>query len=216
MNRNNYRYDNGICIDGENLYFQSDFGEVSIRYLNRIKETIDYSLNQYPRTCIMRFDLRYPYDYSVDKVNSNQITKFQESLKAMITADLKRRNIKRHSFTRFIWCKEIYSSDVPHYHMAILVNGDVFKGIGPYANDERKYMSGKIIRAWASAIGVLPCRTTHVIHYPTNAVYVINKRKGEEFFNEQYKSVFYRLSYFAKLKTKDYGNKKKNFGSSRK
>ncbi|MCG6405066.1 inovirus Gp2 family protein [Vibrio fluvialis] len=162
----------------------------------------------------MRFDLHYPNGYPINGVTGKQITKFQESFKAIMCAYLKRKKHNRHSKPRFIWCKEIANSAYPHYHVAVLLNGDVFQGVGPYDGLTSQYVSGMIAKAWASATGLSVEQASSVSVFSDNGTYEINKRLDEEAFYNQYNQAFYRVSYFAKKESKHPGIGQ-CFGSSR-
>ncbi|MEH0373231.1 inovirus Gp2 family protein [Vibrio mimicus] len=211
-----------VTIDDMDLNVYSKKGPLKPSYLLAIKEVFDSALQQYPRTLILRVDLKYPNGFSIDNVSSKQITKFQESFKALMCAYLKRKmrkncnNRNLHSTPRFIWCKEIVTSENPHYHVAVLLNGEVFRGLGPYDGIESNYISGMVVKAWASATGLQVEQASRAITFPRNGRYVIHKRSSPSVFNDQYKQAFYRISYFAKEESKKYGNREKNFGSSRK
>ncbi|MDK9516968.1 inovirus Gp2 family protein [Vibrio parahaemolyticus] len=201
-------------ISGMLLSCNSNNGPLDNNYLASIKRTFDYALSQYPRTRLMRFDLHYPDGYPVNGVTGKLITKFQESFKAIMCAYLKRKKHNRHSKPRFIWCKEVVTSVYPHYHVAVLLNGDVFQGIGPYDDLTGEYVSGMIAKAWSSAIGLSVEQASCAIYYPNNCTYEINKRLDEEAFYNQYNQAFYRVSYFAKEDSKHPGIGQ-CFGSSR-
>ncbi|EKK9986400.1 inovirus Gp2 family protein [Vibrio parahaemolyticus] len=213
MNNNNStdkRY-----IGGMLLSCNSNNGPLDDSYLASIKRTFDYALSQYPRTLLMRFDLHYPDGYSNANVTGKQITKFRESFKAIMCAYLKRKSHNRHSDPRFIWCREIVTSAYPHYHVAVLLNGDVFKGVGPYDDIKGEYISGMIAKAWASATGLSVEQASRAIYFPNNGTYEINRRDNTETFYNQYNQAFYRVSYLAKLESKLFGNRGRNFDSSR-
>ncbi|TOJ24067.1 inovirus Gp2 family protein [Vibrio parahaemolyticus] len=208
---------NNACklhINGMPLSFNTSKGALEPKYLRKTKKTFDYALSQYPRTRLMRFDLHYPDGYPVNGVTGKQITKFQESFKAIMCAYLKRKKHNRHSQPRFIWCREIVTSVHPHYHVAVLLNGDVFQGIGPYDDLTGEYVSGMVAKAWASAIGITVGQASGAIFFPNNGTYEINKRLDTETFYNQYNQAFYRVSYLAKLESKPFGDKGKNFHSS--
>ncbi|EIO2937870.1 TPA: inovirus Gp2 family protein [Vibrio parahaemolyticus] len=202
-------------IGGMLLSCNSNNGPLDDNYLASIKRTFDYALSQYSRTRLMRFDLHYPDGYPVNEITGKQITKFQESFKAIMCAYIKRKKHNRHSKPRFIWCREIVTSEYPHYHVAVLLNGDVFQGMGPYDDITGEYISGMIAKAWASAIGLSVEQASRAIYFPNNGTYEINKRGNAETFYNQYNQAFYRVSYFAKLESKLFGNRGRNFDSSR-
>ncbi|WDZ72732.1 inovirus-type Gp2 protein [Vibrio harveyi] len=149
---------------------------------------------------MLRVDLRYPQGFSSEKVSSKQITKFQESFKAMMCAYLKRKTHNRHSKPRFIWCKEYVTSENPHYHVAVLLNGDVFQRMGPYDDVTGEYVSGMIAKAWASATGLSVEQASRAIYFAKSGTCEINKRCDKELYENQYNQAFYRVSYFAKKK----------------
>ncbi|HGS5146674.1 inovirus Gp2 family protein [Vibrio diabolicus] len=211
---NNINNAERITIDNMDLSVYSKRGPLKPSHLLAIKQTFDNALKQYPRTLLLRIDLRYPQGFSSEKVSSKQITKFQESFKAIMCAYLKRKTHNRHSKPRFIWCKEVVTSETPHYHVAVLLNGDVFQGIGPYDDIKGEYVSGMIAKAWASATGLSVEQASRAIYYPNNGTYEINKRLDEEAFYNQYNQAFYRVSYFAKKESKLPGNGR-SFGYSR-
>ncbi|HCG9469101.1 TPA: inovirus Gp2 family protein [Vibrio parahaemolyticus] len=194
-----------LHINGMPLSFNTNRGGLEPKYLRRTKQTFDYALSQYPRTRLMRFDLHYPDGYPINGVTGKQITKFQESFKAIMCAYLKRKKHNRHSKPRFIWCKEIANSAYPHYHVAVLLNGDVFQGVGPYDGLTSQYVSGMIAKAWASATGLSVEQASSVSVFSDNGTYEINKRLDEEAFYNQYNQAFYRVSYFAKKESKHPG-----------
>ena len=189
---------------------QTDCGELDEKYFIKIDETIKLALNAYPRTSAMRVDLRYPEDYTV--VENNHISKFIASFKAIIRVDLKKKK-RGKSTPRFIWVKEQDSSNHPHYHIVVFLNGNVYSHLGYFTAKERN-TAARIRQAWASALGVHIIDIDGAVHYPDNATYTLNKADSN--YKAQYDDLFYRLSYFAKKATKRYGNGGKNFGSSRK
>lgn len=89
-------------IGGMLLSCNSNNGPLDDNYLASIKRTFDYALSQYSRTRLMRFDLHYPDGYPVNEITGKQITKFQESFKAIMCAYIKRKKHNRHSKPRFI------------------------------------------------------------------------------------------------------------------
>ncbi|EOK5754037.1 inovirus Gp2 family protein [Vibrio vulnificus] len=195
-----------LTIDDMDLPVYSKKGPLIPSCLLAIKSTFDRALEQYPRALLLRIDLRYPKGFSSEKVSSNQITKFQESFKAMMCAYLKRKNHNRHSKPRFIWCKEKANSGNPHYHVAVLLNGDVFQGLGPYDDLTGEYFSGMIAKAWASATGLLVEQASRAIYFAKSGTCEINKRCDKEIYDNQYNQAFYRVSYFAKKESKLPGN----------
>ena len=67
----------------------TSIGPLSPYYLDRVLTVLNRALADHPRTLAIRFDLRLPDGYG--DVGSDLMTKFVESLKAQIKADLHRR-----------------------------------------------------------------------------------------------------------------------------
>ncbi len=108
--------------------------QLSQEYLSKIQSVLNKSLQQHPRTFLVRFDLHLPKilacpDFPSD-FNTEAITRFIESLKSQLRAQQERslRAGKRvHPNTlRYIWAKEQHDSAVPHYHVALLFNNDAY------------------------------------------------------------------------------------------
>ncbi|MGY5763293.1 inovirus Gp2 family protein [Vibrio cincinnatiensis] len=189
----------------------TDHGHLAHQYLCKIKETLDLSLAEYHRVYVQRVDLRYPkYFFGY---NSCTITKFIESLKSKIENDLNRKGKIGKCKLRYVWAREQASSETPHYHVALIINKDVYFCLGNFSNDSGN-LSSMIKEAWASALGIEYFQVESSVHFPKNSTYYIHK--GKESYLEEYKQCFYRLSYLAKIDTKVYSNGLRNFSSSRK
>ncbi|MGE6383048.1 inovirus Gp2 family protein [Shewanella baltica] len=193
---------------------------LSAEYLNAILQTLQAALNEHPRTFMVRFDLHLPqlnFRDSPIVYDSTVISKFFKSLSAKIQHDrlTKGREGKRvHPCTlRYIWARERADADTDHYHIAIFLNNDAYNHLGNY-NRSGQNLSTKIVEAWASALGLDDFSTRHLVHFPEDTpVYYINRNANN--YPETFASAFFRLSYFAKLETKHYGDRRRSFGYSR-
>lgn len=189
-------------------------GPLIENYLDRIYETIHCALREHPRVVGFRVDLRLPLNY--EDLDTRIISRFIESLKAQIKADQMksaRMGSRKHfSRVRYVWVREQNSSQSWHYHVLILFNQDAYKWLGRYDKDEGN-MSARIKRAWASALGWPLEQCKALVHFPDNPVYRINTNAAPYIIGLP--DLFYRVSYFAKVNTKHYGDFSKQFGSSR-
>lgn len=209
-------------------------GIVVVNYLQRINHVIQQALSVHPRTCAFRCDLRFPASgYEPDTA---VISRFIDSLKSqMAWAEIQKRQANQRihpNQLRYIWVKERDTANNWHYHVCLFVNRDVYFTLGVFGlassvddgnwdsplpqtleEVERKNMAQRIRMAWASALGMSVENTIGLVHFPQNATYHLNVNSVG--FQESYQALFYRLSYFAKLDTKHYGDGKNNFGSSR-
>ena len=179
------------------------------------------ALAEHPRTFIFRFDLHLPNTSSCpDNPVCNDakvISRFIDSFKSKVQWDLKdkcRRNVRVHPCTvRYIWIKERHIADKDHYPLAILLNKDTYSYLGNY-NLPGDNLVNKVIESWASALSLDAMTVRSLVSFPNEPMYHLNKNKGQ--LDNVYNAAFYRLSYFAKSATKNYGDGSKNFGCSRK
>lgn len=216
--------------DWNGLPVQCEYGPLVVNYLQRIHETLGYSLNEYPRTCAMRFELRFPWYWP--ESDTAVISRFFDSLNSQIEADENRRIRagKRVHKTRlrYAWVKERDGSWHWHYHVVIFVNRDAYCTFGNYRKDQVESwldmprdhyadkpvsMAEKIVNAWASALRCTPEQLAGVLNFSNNGVYAVNVNASN--YVEQFVELFHRLSYLAKVDTKHYGDAGKSFGSSR-
>jgi hypothetical protein len=199
------------------LSVQPHHGPYVKEYLDRLWDTIEKSLLEYPRTYAARFDLRFPADKLVDTSNAS-ITKFFESLKAKIAHDRYRaaKNYDRvhDSRLRFIWAREYSDSGQPHFHCLILLNKDAYFRLGqPYSLDleGKETLFTRIQSAWSQALGLSITDASGLVYRPANAEYHIDRYKGAAVIGD----LFYRCSYLCKLSTKNFNSGFHSFGSSR-
>ena len=183
------------------------------------KGVIDQALADYPRIMAIRFDLHFPRCYSdidYDRQNAGVVmTAFIKSLKAKIESNIERRrkNNKRADDCKlnYIWVKEGDNYTAEHFHVVIFLNNDTYNSLGRYGVIADNLYS-KIIEAWASALKIEVYDTRNLTHFPSKNIYYLKKNAVD--FEEVYRSLYKRISYFAKVETKSYGNNRRNYGSS--
>ncbi|MEH6784582.1 MAG: inovirus Gp2 family protein [Alcanivorax jadensis] len=206
---------------------QVSFGE---RYLEINLNVMKQAINRHRRTFVTLFILRYPHGYAIPP--NGCISRFMRSLRAQIEADLKARHRETgRSLTcdlNFLWAREIADSDNCHFHVAIFLNQDAYHRTGNYSlpirsrrceyctspiRDRATNLSQRISRAWATAIGVTEDQVTGLVDYPKNSDFHLDENEAD--FEFQFLRLFRRLSYYAKIRTKDYGESADCYGSSR-
>lgn len=186
-------------------------------YTQKINYTIRKSLLTYNRVTAIRVDLRFPSSNTLHSDDSNAITRFFESLKAKINADLKRKNKawkRNHSCLLFyVWVREFGEiNNKKHYHVLLLLNKDVYWSLGDFIKTEGTLYT-LIQQAWCSAIEVNYPDERYLVHIPDNAVTWLD---NNEAYNEN--TIFklnQRCSYLAKEHTKYYGDGERSFGCNR-
>jgi hypothetical protein len=126
-----------------------------INYLDRTLTTIQTSLDEYPRTFALRFDLRYPSDLQDKASNDGTVIKtFINSLKAKITADRKRsakQGRSNNTKVRYVWCKEVSRGKHCHFHFLILLNNAAYHQRGKL-DSVNMNTARRIETAWEAAL----------------------------------------------------------------
>lgn len=183
------------------------------KYLDRIIEVMNDSVDAHPRTFAVRFDLHIRNgEWLLDE--DRLIDRFLASLKKKIRvartrAERESKNGWAHrSDVRYVWAREYGASGNPHYHFVLFLNRDAFNAIGTYGADRRNLFS-RILEAWASAQTLTVDESQGLVHVPRNASYWIDADD-----QEMQDELFYRASYLAKVSSKQVGSRH-SFGSSR-
>lgn len=186
-------------------------------YIQKIDSTIRKSLNFQTRISAIRVDLRFPDPSMNHSDDSKAITRFIESLKAKIQADLIR---KTHLWGRrcvnnlhYVWVREVGEiNNKKHYHVLLIVNKDIYKGLGNYGQDE--LCLGMLIQqAWCGAINTDYPKNRYLVHFPENPTYWLDANSTE--IENQISALNERSLYLAKHHTKHYGDGERSFGCSR-
>lgn len=183
-------------------------------HLQRMHNCINASLKLHKRISLMRCDLYIPLHASFELSRNNEvISRFIASLHAQIECTQAQSRLAgdrvHDADMRYMWCREASSNGRVHYHVALLFNHAAYAFMGHF-NVERSNMYARIHRAWASALTMYIDDVIGEIHIPSNPVYQI-VRGDEDSFN----TAFYRVSYFAKMDTKEYGGGIHTFGCSK-
>lgn len=210
--------------------FNTNHGALNEVIIDKLIATTNKAIDEYPRTTAIRIDLRLPYvsdpqnHFDVDfpshnlKVDHAVISRFIDSLKAQIREDLKRKmNVRDRVHpcrVRYFWVRELGSSSEQfHYHLILFFNKDTYAHLGDlrfgFSNVNLIF---KIRKAWASALsgGYEECE--HLVHIPKNPIYYLNRNNA--FNTNVHSDLIFRTSYFAKDKTKPYGDGYRCFGCS--
>lgn len=198
------------------------------RYLQINLNVMRHAFMTHRRCLVIFMVLRFPCGYPIPE--QGVVTRFIRSLKAQIKADLHARNRESGRYLKSdvlnVWCREIESSDHCHYHLALFLNLDAYNTLGNFAVPEWDYldvptspirpratsMYQRLNRAWAGALGLAEWQAEGLVQYPRNSVSTLDS--GSLGFTEQYYDLFRRLSYFAKIETKDFGSGLDCYGSS--
>ena len=207
---------NHQLLHGDHFYgypVQTNHGYLITNYLHRIYDCLYRSLERHSSICVMRFDLYVPDYVSADVLLSNTlISKFIASMRAKIEHSQEQSRNEDHRVhnadMRYTWCREIGGNGRVHYHVALVFNHAAYAFMGKF-DLARRNMYVRIHEAWASAIGMYTDDMRGYIHIPKNPTYHITRDDAASFL-----CVFHRLSYFAKMQTKEYNQGFHTFGCS--
>ncbi|OOF21771.1 hypothetical protein BZJ19_15805 [Salinivibrio proteolyticus] len=204
------------------------------RYLDKIREVLADGYHDYKNLTIARLDLRFPaIDESDDFLMRDEVLSLRrrrkDTVKFFIRAielemakqecEKRAKGKRMHRCkVRYVWARERNHSHNDHYHFALVLNKDRFYCWGKFENVEcGDGLYNIIVRAWAKAIGLCNNQAMGLVHIPDNSIYYLHGRpESSERAEQEYKDIFYRLSYLAKKRTKRRNEGFRCFGSSTK
>lgn len=202
----------------EGLPVMKDKGYLIAEYLASLKKTIDLALQQYPRLLAFRVDLRFPVGVNLpsNAYTNETLSRFFEYFKATIEhnrACAREHNSNAHDCkVRYVWAREVGQGQRPHYHVLMLLNRDAFYTIGRLGS-EAPNMINRMQEAWAWALGLSIGQVSGLVHIPDSAEYRVDRTAyGDVALLPE---LFYRASYLCKAATKVYGDRQRNFDTSR-
>ncbi|MDC5807401.1 inovirus Gp2 family protein [Vibrio europaeus] len=201
---------------------QTARGALYIDYLEKIHNTIELALDDYPRLMALRVDLRFPKLRQQEECG-NVMTDFIRSLQSQIdhSGKRKRREGRRaHPCTvRNVWVRERSTSMSDHYHLLLLFNKDRFNWLGK-TQTQHENLGSFIVEAWARAVGVDYEEANGLVYFSkqrgSESVVIHRLNRHSEDFDDTFDELFKHVSYLAKEDTKHFGSRRRNFGCSRK
>lgn len=186
-----------------------------VSQLESINSTINKAIKEHTRTLAVRVDLRLPTNFIED--NNDVMKRFSASLLAKVQHCQKMKTKLgarvHNSNVRIVWAREQDRAQLHHYHVLLMFNKDTFFTLGSYDLSHDNLYS-RIVTAWASALKASPTDIETLVHFPSNPTYFINANCPQ--FTGQFNALFHRVSYFAKVRTKQFGEGHRTFGCSQK
>lgn len=186
------------------------------KYQSIISNVIRRSLDAYTRVFVVRCDLRFPLETTEAEFDPKAISRFINSLKAKINADLQRKEQawKRvlSCEVRYVWVREF--GDVngkKHYHVLLFFNKDVYHSLGYYEQAGGNLFS-MINEAWCSAIKLPVFSFGALAHFPRQGRFYLDGNNPAN--DDQVDHLMIHASYLAKHITKRYGDGERSIGSS--
>ena len=182
------------------------------KHLQALNKVMDKALSEYPRTYLVRVDLRLDDYIPGDRVNimGRFISSLTSQLKIRERRQCKEEKRVRPNTVRYVWCLERNTSENDHYHVALLFNQDAYHRLGRY--QQSGSLAYLINKAWNSAMGYSNDDTPGLVHFPKHGQYWLNANKYS--FNDDYDEAYSRLKYLCKHHTKTYSRTRRCFGSS--
>lgn len=169
--------------------------------LQRIVQLLDVYTGKHSKTLAVRFDLTFPLGYT-------QV--FTNDLVSSFTQKLIQKYRRQGRDPYYIWAREQRASVNPHYHFAILLDGQQIQGFSHVFYNAQSL--------WGSTLGV---DASGLVHHCIDEVYYKNFsngimiRRSEDDAQLVYESVVQQLSYLAKMRDKrSDGDPWRNFGMS--
>jgi hypothetical protein len=189
----------------------------NLDYQSSIATTVENALQSHNRVTAIRVDLRLSDNFDGSVLTSSIMTRFIESLKAKVAADLKRkqqawqRNLACN--LKYAWVREVGPiNGKMHFHALLLLNKDVYHSLGDF-NEKSGNLSAMIRQAWCSALGLSFPEYQQLVHFPRGGVVYMDTNHQK--FIQQQKLVLDKADYLAKEATKHYGDGQRSFGCSR-
>ncbi|WP_271311511.1 inovirus Gp2 family protein [Yersinia intermedia] len=200
------------------------YGSLNKHYVNRIQETINKSVSEYPRTMLLRIDLRLP-DTNVGSYNgdSTLVTRFIASLKSQVEAYFLKKQSEgkrvHRCHIRHIWAREFNQDGKKHYHLALLFNKDAYAYPGSYTPEDGEYthnLAVMVMEAWVRTLNLHGSEYYQqyysLVEFPENCYYHLNANSAD--FSTQFTAVVDRVNYLAKEFSKVHSDGQRNFGCS--
>ncbi|MEC8328124.1 MAG: inovirus Gp2 family protein [Pseudomonadota bacterium] len=192
---------------------------VVVDYLNKTKQVLDNALNDFSRTLVINFGLHFPLAWEGSCVHADVMNQsisrffkyFDREVDKVLAERLKQHKRVHSNRIRYVWARERSNSLNPHYHVAIFLNADCFRGKGSYDLTSNSIASCIQI-AWHKAIGLDEFIQYGLVHFPENGDYRVDS--NSESYIHQCDDVINRLSYYCKFTTKEFSSTFRCFGYS--
>lgn len=166
---------------------------------SKIIDLIKYYIMKHSKVLVVRFDIRYPVSYA--KAGNNRDI---STCLAYVVKKYKRWGLDPY----YIWVREQHQSAHPHFHCALLLDGQKVRAYG--------HVFRNVEAAWDRTLGcpVAGC-IDHCIGGGSQDYNgkMLRRDAGNEVYIDRLHDVLRQLSYLAKTYTKELGyDGQRNFG----
>ena len=159
--------------------------------LNTIEATLDNAIDRHNKLTVIRLDVRYDTTSKPEDSN-HDISKLSKNIKQNLN--------NRWIDANVIWAREQKTSENPHYHMGVLVDGNKVQSphdIAVMASKSWKHITG------SDKDGLVHRGSCTSIRRPSSKAEGTSKKEQERQFQKQRQQALDTLSYLAKTATKD-------------
>lgn len=199
-------------------------GPLVCAYLETIERVMKSATSTYASCMVILITLKFPTEFKNPAWEECLMTRFMGSLSSQIENALDSRSRNLSCSLRYVWCRERSTGLDDHYHVAIFFNRQAYFTLGMWWDASQLNAEAfpdhlvpgntaqRIQMAWARALGLWVTDVGGLVHFHDRGVYHLYRQQAD--FTTVYHNLFYHLSYFAKVETKQYGTGKRCFGSS--
>ncbi|MCD8512878.1 MAG: inovirus Gp2 family protein [Nitrincola sp.] len=113
-------------------------------YLDKLWNLVDLYTQKFPRVLAIRVDL-HCFEPTPNLMTSNDVMQnFKDALVSRIHAYQRRQYSQGKRIfccpVKIVWAREQKSSHVPHFHLLILINHDLFYSLGDFQSKKREFV----------------------------------------------------------------------------
>ncbi|WP_031410815.1 YagK/YfjJ domain-containing protein [Vibrio parahaemolyticus] len=109
----------------------------NLKHIQDITDIVDSTIAKHKRIAVFRFDVHFPY-IDQDDPRIYRVSEFTKKFLGSLKAKLEHLYGHLADFD-YLWCKEQHidkGTRMPHYHFAIILNGNDFYSWGNFAYQE--------------------------------------------------------------------------------
>lgn len=213
--RQRLTWNNNLHLFYESEYYdipvQTSKGPLVEEWLQKLYEVLFTQREKHNKVLVLRFDLTFPKVISsgCHRVTDNSVF---DAFKRNLKASLDNLGLSHNHSLKYVAAREYDRfAEVPHYHVAIFLNGNAIRSTGNWdMNCDNLYT--RIHHAWAAALKIQPRQTIGTVHFcdpkHTSSARKVQTKGGSILLNRDelhnYDAVFYACSYLTKEATKNF------------
>ncbi|EMY6774991.1 inovirus Gp2 family protein [Vibrio alginolyticus] len=198
-------------FNGKPLYYHKD--GLVLEYLGDIDRVLSEALGQYPKLCVVHFNVRLPSNFEGDhsEVFSRFFRILESETNELCLMKYRRRPYQYHqTVIRHVRFKAWESTS--QYHLVLFFDKRLYLCLGKSGCGRSRYVS-RVRKVWDRAVETdYGRRCSGLVYSPSDDVYEL--LKGDEAFPLLLNELFYRMSRLAKPVPLNDDHRNKSFGCS--